>query len=64
MNAFPGPNNARTMRELGVEYVVLDTARYPDGAADILPTALKSSEYDLVEHSGTNYLFRVRSAPK
>ena len=31
MKAFPGPNNARTMRELGVEYVVFHAARHPDG---------------------------------
>jgi hypothetical protein len=60
MMAFPGPNNARSMRELGVQYVVLHASRYPDGAADILRVAQASPEYDLVLRSGSDYLFRVR----
>jgi hypothetical protein len=64
MNAFPGPNNAKTMRTLGVEYVVLHASRYPDGAVEIVRGARESPEYDLVWQSGTDYLFRVRPVPK
>jgi hypothetical protein len=60
MMAFPGPNNARRMRELGVEYLVLHAARYPDGAATILRDAQASPEYELVMQQGTDYLYRVR----
>ncbi len=61
MKAFPGPNNAKTMRELGVEYVVLRSAAYPDGAAEILAGAAASPEYELIAHIGTDYLFRVKA---
>jgi hypothetical protein len=61
MKAFPGPNNARTMRELGVEYVVVRSASYPDRAAEILDVALASPEYELVAHVETDYLFRVKA---
>jgi hypothetical protein len=60
MKAFPGPNNARTMRELGVEYVVLRSAAYPDRAAEILAGALSSPEYELIAQMDADYLFRVR----
>jgi hypothetical protein len=60
MNAFPGPNNARTMRTLGVTYVVLHTGRYDDGAAEIVRAARESPEYELVAQVGADYLFRVR----
>jgi hypothetical protein len=65
MMAFPGPNNARTMRELGVEYAVVHTDRYPAGTADeIIRVAQAIDEYDLVGRVGADYLFRVRpSAP-
>ena len=58
--AFPGPNNARTMRELGVDVVIVHPTRYPDGAADILAGALESPEYELVAEIDGDYLFRVR----
>lgn len=65
MNAFPGPNNAKTMRTLGVEYVVLHAGRYPDGGGTLVQAAKESPEYDLVWQSGSDYLFRVRAvAPK
>jgi hypothetical protein len=60
MNAFPGPNNAKTMRELGVEYVVLRAGAYPDGAAGLLHVALAEPDYELVARIGTDYLFHVR----
>ena len=59
MNAFPGPNNARTMRSLGIEYVVLHASRYADGAATIIRDALSSPDYRLVNRIDTDYLFRV-----
>jgi hypothetical protein len=61
MMAFPGPNNARTMRRLGVEYVVLHTARLDAGVAEtMLRDAFASPEYELVTQIGPDYLFRVR----
>jgi hypothetical protein len=63
MNAFPGPNNARTMRAIGVEYVVVHSARYRDGALTLLEGAISSPEYELVETLGTDYLFRVKPGP-
>jgi len=60
MNAFPGPNNAKTMRQLGVEYVVLHASRYPDAAVEIIRVARESPEYELVEQIETDYLFRVK----
>jgi hypothetical protein len=60
MRAFPGPNNARTMRRLGVEYVVLHGERYGAGVEEIVRTALESGEYELVERMASDYLFRVR----
>ena len=60
MMAFPGPNNAKTMRALGVEYVVLHAGRIPGGAAEILRDAQASAEYDLVAQIGTDYLYRVK----
>lgn len=60
MDAFPGPNNANTMRQLGVEYVVLHAARLPD-PGPYIRDALALGEYDLVEHIGSDYLFRVRA---
>jgi hypothetical protein len=60
MNAFPGPNNARTMRTTGIDYIVLHSSRYPDGASAILKDAVTNDEYDLVARIGADYLFRVR----
>ena len=62
MMAFPGPNNARTMRALGVEYVVLHSARY-GGAEDIVRAARESPHYDLVAEMGSDYLFKVKPSP-
>ena len=61
MSAFPGPNNAKTMRELGVEYVVLRSGAYPDGAAVMLADAAASPDYELITRIGTDYLFRVKA---
>jgi hypothetical protein len=59
MNAFPGPNNARKMRELGVEFLVLHGARYPGGVDEVVRVAMETGEYDLVRQVGSDYLFRV-----
>lgn len=59
MNAFPGPNNAKTMRNLGVDYVVFHASRHPDGDT-IVQEALRIDEYELTAQVGTDYLFRVR----
>jgi hypothetical protein len=60
MMAFPGPNNAKKMRTLGVEYVILHAARYEDGAVEILKEAQASPEYELVTRMGDDYLYRVK----
>jgi hypothetical protein len=60
MRAFPGPNNARTLRELGVDLVVVHSGRYEDGASDIIAGALESREYELVAQMDGDYLFGVR----
>jgi len=60
MTAFPGPNNAKKMRTLGVEYVILHAARYDDGAVEILKEAQASPEYELVTRMGDDYLYRVK----
>jgi hypothetical protein len=63
MLAFPGPNNARTLRQLGIDYVVLHAARFPDGARELLRAALSSPEYRLVARVGSDYLFGVNPEP-
>lgn len=60
MNAFPGPNNAKAMRDAGVDYVILHAARYPDHAAAILRDAAALPDYELVLRDGDDYLFSVR----
>ena len=61
VNAFPGPNNARKMREIGVEYVILQGAWYPGDADALVRAAVDSSDYELVRQIGTDYLIRVRA---
>ena len=60
MNAFPGPNNARKMRELGIEYIVLHGGAYPAGVDDVVREVVEGNEYELVLRIGTDYLIRVR----
>lgn len=60
MSAFPGPNNAKAMKALGVDVLVLHAWRYPDGAADILRVAQASPQYELAWHEGQDYAFRVK----
>jgi len=58
MMAFAGPNSARTMRRLGVEYVVLHAAR-SSAAAAMLDEALNSPDFRLEVRFGRDYLFKV-----
>ncbi|MBA2258418.1 MAG: hypothetical protein H0W18_05955 [Acidobacteria bacterium] len=59
MRAFPGPNNVRTMRRLGVEYLVLHADRYGPGVDEVLRVAQTMPEYTLVTQIGQDYLFRI-----
>jgi hypothetical protein len=61
MRAFPGPNNARTMRRLGVDLVVFHADRFGAGADDVVAEAMALGEYDLVAQDGQDYLFRVKT---
>lgn len=63
MMAFPGPNNAREMRRLGIDYVVFHADRYGEGAFECVREAKQCGEYDLVGQIGSDYLFKVRPAP-
>ena len=63
MKAFPGPNNARTMRRLGIDFVVFHSDRFGPGADEIVNEAVRIGEYDLVAHIGGDYLFRVKPSP-
>lgn len=65
MKAFPGPHNAATMRQLGVDDVIVHTARFADrqAAADLIRVAMTDADYELVEQMGPDYLFRVRPQP-
>jgi hypothetical protein len=58
MMNFAGSNSARTMRRLGVDYVVLHSARFEDGP-NMLDEALHSDNFRLVARFGADYLFRV-----
>jgi hypothetical protein len=59
VNAFPGPNNAKTMKEIGVEYVVFRSGEYPN-AAELLADVREIPGYEIVAQSGTDYLIRIR----
>ena len=63
MTAFPGPNNARTMRWLGVDYLVLHADRYGARADEVVREAMQMQEYALVARAGSDYLFRVTPEP-
>jgi len=63
MKAFPGPNNAATMRRLGVDFVVYHADRQPSESAAIIQEALRVGEYELVRRVDNDYLFKVRSTP-
>jgi len=63
VEAFPGPNSATRMRVLGIDYVVLHAARYPDRAAEILAEARTSRDFQEVARIGDDYLFRLLPEP-
>jgi hypothetical protein len=56
--AFAGPNSARTMRQLGISYVVLHAAVGPEGPA-MLREALGSRDFERVFYGDDVHLFRV-----
>jgi hypothetical protein len=58
MMAFAGPNSARTMRELGVKYVVLHASVGPDGRW-MLNEALGSRDFERIAYADDIHLFRV-----
>jgi hypothetical protein len=53
------PETAEAMRELGIQYVVVHTARLDDGADALLAAALASNECRLVAQRGSDYLFEL-----
>jgi hypothetical protein len=59
MVAFPGPNNARTMRRLGIDYVVVHAERIGSEADEMIRVASGMPEYTLMARNGSDYLFRV-----
>lgn len=61
--AFPGPNNARMMREIGVDLIVLHAARYGPTADAVIAEALGLPDYEMVAREGNDYLFRVKPQP-
>jgi len=62
VNAFPGPNSAIRMREMGVDHVVVHSERYRDRAVAILREAASSRDFELLAQVGSDYLYRVRSS--
>lgn len=62
MNAFPGPNNARTMRRLGIDYVVLHAAALDEQQRWRISEAMRLvEEYELVGRVDSDFLFRVKT---
>jgi hypothetical protein len=57
---FPDAESAATLREAGVDTVIVHAARYPDGAQDLLRRAVTSRDYQLVAQRGSDYLYRLR----
>lgn len=62
MAAFAGPNSARTMRRLGIEYVVLHADRLPEGPIMLEEALQNVTDFVLVARDGQDYLFRVTLA--
>jgi hypothetical protein len=56
---FPSRDSADQLREIGVDYVAFEAARYADGAAARIAAAAASTDFTLVGQSGSDYLFRV-----
>jgi hypothetical protein len=59
---FPAAESAKTLRDLGVGYVVVHTERFPDGAARAVADAEASSDFTLLARDGPQMLFAVTPA--
>ncbi len=59
MRAFAGPNSARTMRRLGIDYVVLHSDRLPEGPVMLQEALQNQADFRLVNRDGHDYLFEV-----
>jgi hypothetical protein len=64
MAAFPGPDSAKTMRRMGVRYVVVHTERYEDGAQDLSANAERSGDFSVIARDGRQVLYAVRPGPE
>jgi hypothetical protein len=63
IKAFPGPNNAKGLRALGIDLIVLHGDRIGPAVTDFLKEATASRDYELVAQDGNDYLLRVRDVP-
>jgi hypothetical protein len=63
LKAFPGPNNAKSLRELGIDLIVLHGDRIGPAVKDLVSVATSSADYALVAQDGNDYLLRVRDLP-
>lgn len=63
IKAFPGPNNAKGLRALGIDLIVLHGDRIGPAVTDFLKDATSSRDYELVAQDGNDYLLRVRDVP-
>ncbi len=61
---FPSPASAKTLRDLGVSYVVLHSERYADGAGQAVAEAQASPDFSLIARDGPQFLFAVRPGPE
>jgi hypothetical protein len=64
MAAFAGPNSARTMRRLGIDYVVLHADRLPEGPGMLHEALQNTADFVPVMRDGQTYLFKVTSADR
>lgn len=62
ISAFPSPASA-AMRKVGVDHVVVHTARYPVATTDLIHSARTSPDFQLVARVGSDYLFGVLASP-
>lgn len=63
MMAFAGPNSAKTMRNLGVRWVVLHADRYPDRGLAVIEEAKNSTDFRLIRQDGELYVYEVLHPP-
>jgi hypothetical protein len=57
VRAFPA--SAAAMRALGIQYVIVHAARFPDGARSVLDAAATQPGCRLVGQIGSDYLFEL-----